>query len=141
MQLEPGLGESEEFYSWALASLNVGAVIGAFSSGILVKALPYWYLFLISLILHTVGYVIYAFATSGWHVMLSKLLSGLFIGTELTLGLIYISESNADYKATLKRLGEDDRKANHVKHRLFALHTAGFIIGDVIGTGISTELK
>ena len=73
--------------------------------------------------------------------MLSKLLSGLFIGTELTLGLTYISESNADYKATLKRLGEDDRKANHVKHRLFALNNAGYSIGDAIGTGISIEFK
>ena len=73
--------------------------------------------------------------------MLSKLLSGLFIGTELTLGLTYISESNADYKATLKRLGEDDRKANHVKHRLFALNNAEYSIGDAIGTGISIEFK
>ena len=68
--------------------------------------------------------------------MLSKLLSGLFIGAVLTLSFTYIIESNAVYKTALKMMGEDDRKATHVKQRLFVLHMVGIIFGDIIGTGM-----
>ena len=68
--------------------------------------------------------------------MLSKLLSGLCLGAELTIVHTYIGESNANYQKAIKELGEDDEKAIRVKHRLFGLHSVGNDIGYILGAGI-----
>ena len=135
--MEPGLGESEVFYSSVTAVFNIGAALGAFSSGALIKFIPYWHMILSSLILHTLGYVLYAIATTGWVVMLSKLMSGTFNGAQMTLSLAYISESIAVYDKALKELGEDDdKKASRIKNRLFAFLSFGSNIGYFLGTGM-----
>lgn len=140
LQLEPGLGESEAFYSWVITVFNVGAVIGSLASGLLLKWVPYWHMVLTSLAFHTLGYIIYAIATTGQLVMLSKLLSGVFIGAEMTLALAYFGESNSSYRTALKDLGreDDERKASRVKHTLFALHSVGVNIGYIFGPGTVT---
>ena len=136
--MEPGLGESETFYSLVITAFNSGAMISAFSSGVLLKFIPYWYLILSSLLLQVLSWTLYVFSTTGWLILLSKLLSGLFLGAEFTLALAYISESSQKYQAALKELGEDTKKATRVKHRLFALRTLGFNIGRITGAGIFT---
>ena len=94
-----------------------------------------------SLILHTLGYVLYATATSGWVVMLSKLMSGTFNGTQMTLSLAYISQSIAVYDEALKQLvEEDDKKAARIKHRLFAFLSFAYSFGALLGTGMYIEL-
>ena len=135
MQLEPGLGESEAFYSWVITVFNVGAVLGSLMGGLLLRWVPYWHLLIASLSLHTLGYILYAMATTGWLVMLSKLLSGVFIGAEMTLALAYFGESNSAYRAALKETGRGEGGANHVKHTLFALHSVGVNVGYVFGPG------
>ena len=140
-QIESGLGESEAFYSWLLATLFTGSVIGSLLSGVLLKYVPYWHLILTSLLLHTVGYVLHATAKTGWVVMLSKLLSGTYIGADMTLSFTYICESIGKYQKALHELGEDDRKANGVKNRLFAFQAFGFNIGNLIGAGIYRYLS
>lgn len=134
-QVEPGLGESEEFYSWVITVFNIGAVLGSLSAGLLLKWMPYWHLLLGSLCLHTLGYILYAIASSGWAIMLSKLMSGVYIGAEMTLALAYFGESSSDYKEAVVKLGKDERKANQMKHRLFALHSVGVNVGYVFGPG------
>ena len=136
MQLEPGLGESEAFYSWVITVFNIGAIVGALSGGLLLKFLPYWHMLLTSLFLHTLGYVLYAVATTGWLIMFSKLLSGVFIGAEMTLALAYFGESNANYREAIKELGKDEKKAIRVKHQLFALHSVGVNVGYIFGPGM-----
>ena len=135
LQLEAGLGESETFYSWVIATFFIGSVIGSLSNGALLKYVPYWHLILISLLLHTVGYVLHATAGTGWVLVLSKLLSGWFIGADTTLSLAYISESISNYHEALKKLGKDDGKVSLIRNRLFALYILGYNIGTVIGTG------
>ena len=135
-QFESGLGKSEAFYSTLVTSLNIGAVIGASSSIILLKFFPYWHLVLSSVILHILGYVLYALANSGWIMILSKLLSGLYLGAEVTLVHTYIGESITDYQEALMELGEDVKKATRVKHRLFGLHAVGNDIGYILGAGL-----
>ena len=104
--------------------------------GLLLRWVPYWHLVFTSLGLHTLGYILYAVATSGWVVMLSKLLSGVFIGAEMTLALAYFGESNLAYKAAVKELGKGgERRAARMKHTLFALHSVGVNVGYVFGPG------
>ena len=45
--MEPGLGESEFFYSALMAIFNGTASITAFLVGILVRCVPYWYQYLL----------------------------------------------------------------------------------------------
>ena len=113
----------------------MGALIGGFGTGCLVKFIPYWYLVLVSLVLHTVGYVVYAVSNEGWLIMTSKLLSGFFIGAELTLALSYFAESSIDYQAAMKELGKPVESSEVVRNNLFALHNIGVNIGYFLGPG------
>lgn len=139
LQIEPGLGQSESFYSWVITLFNVGALIGGFGTGCLVKFIPYWYLFLVSLVLHTIGYVLYAISYEGWLIMMSKVLSGFFIGAELTLALSYFAESSIDYETAMKKLGKPVDSSETVRNNLFALHNVGVNIGYFLGPGNEDE--
>ena len=118
----------------------MGALIGGFGTGCLVKFIPYWYLILVSLVLHTVGYILYAISNEGWLIMTSKLLSGFFIGAELTLALSYFAESSIDYQAAMKELGKSVESSESVRNNLFALHNIGVNIGYFLGPGNNIPL-
>ena len=113
----------------------MGALIGGFGTGCLVKFIPYWYLILVSLVLHIIGYILYAISDEGWLIMTSKLLSGYFIGAELTLALSYFAESSIDYQAAMKKLGKPVESSEAVRNNLFALHNIGVNIGYFLGPG------
>ena len=110
-------------------------MIGGFASGCLVKFIPYWHLVLFSLVLHTIGYILYAISNEGWLIMTSKLLSGYFIGAELTLALSYFAESSIDYKAAMKEIGKTVESSATVRNRLFAWHNIGVNVGYFLGPG------
>lgn len=99
------------------------------------KFFPYWHLVLFSLVLHTIGYVLYAISNEGWLIMISKLLSGYFIGAELTLALSYFAESSIDYQAMMKELGKTVESSEAIRNNLFALHNVGVNIGYFLGPG------
>ena len=67
--------------------------------------------------------------------MTSKLLSGYFIGAELTLALSYFAESSIDYQAAMKELGQKIESSETVRNNLFALHNVGINIGYFLGPG------
>ena len=122
------------FYSWVIALFNIGALFGAVGSGLLIKYIPYWYLILLTLLTHTVGYILYAISTEGWLIMLSKILSGIYIGGEMTLALSYFAESSIEYENIMLKLGEKI-KGGSVRRKLFAWHNVGVGIGYIIGPG------
>ena len=132
--MEAGLGESEEFYSWVITLFNVGALIGAILCGFLVKFIPYWHLILLSLLAHTIGYVTYAVTYEGWLIMVSKVLSGFFIGAEMALALSYFAESSMEYEDLLRKLGKRT-SGTSFRNSLFAVHNIGVNIGYIFGPG------
>ena len=135
LQIEPGLGESELFYSWVIALFNIGALFGAVGSGLLIKYIPYWHLILLTLLTHTVGYILYAISNQGWVIMISKLLSGVYIGGEMTLALSYFAESSVEYENIMLKLGKD-KKSGSIRRKLFAWHNVGVGVGYFIGPGM-----
>lgn len=141
LQITPGLGQSEVFYSWVLILFHAGATTGALLAALLVRVIPYWYLLLFSLITHTVSYILYGMATSGWLIAFSKLLSGLFIGMEKTVTFAYFGESYNDYLAVLEELGRSESKRTRMKDRLFALHSIGVNVGYLVGPGLPALTK
>lgn len=140
-QITPGLGQSELFYSWVIAVFNIGALFGAVGSGFLIKYIPYWHLILAILASHTVGYVLYAISYEGWVIMVSKFLSGIFIGGEMTLALSYFAESSTEYRTIWKQMGENYEERNTIRRKLFAWHNIGVGIGYILGPGIHFKLS
>lgn len=69
--------------------------------------------------------------------MTSKLLSGYFIGAELTLALSYFAESSIDYQIAMKKLGKTVESSEAVRNNLFALHNVGINIGYFLGPGMN----
>ena len=67
--------------------------------------------------------------------MLSKILSGIFIGGEMTLALSYFAESSVEYERIQHKLGEKV-KSSSVRRKLFAWHNVGVGIGYIIGPGM-----
>ena len=133
MQIEAGLGLSEEFYSWIITIFNFGALIGAIGTGILVKIFPFWHMIMSTLICHTAGYILYALSYEKSIIILSKLLSGVFIGGEMTLSLSYFAISAEKYNQLQKELGRKQKP--DIARGLFAWHNIGVGVGYIIGPG------
>lgn len=72
--------------------------------------------------------------------MVSKLLSGYFIGAELTIVLSYFAESSIDYQAAKNELGKPVESIEAVRNNLFALHNIGVNIGYFLGPGITLNI-
>ena len=84
---------------------------------------------------HTVGYVLYAVTNTGWVIMISKFLSGLYIGFELTCSLSYIAESSLDHHAAHMAMGKKQVQSDSIRNRLFALYNIGVSVGFILGPG------
>jgi len=138
--VETGLGQSEEFYSALISLFNIGAFAGAVFCGLMLKCIPYNQLIFGSLVAHILGYVIYGVTDIGWLIMVSKFLSGLFIGAELTLALSYFAESSVLYKKLRFELGDDTEYSFGSRDSLFAWHNIGINIGYIFGPGIILSL-
>ncbi len=133
-QIPAGLGLSEEFYSWIITIFNCGALIGAVGTGILIKLFPFWHMIMSTLICHTAGYILYALSYDKSIIIISKLLSGVFIGGEMTLSLSYFAISAEEYNKLLKEMDLDTRP--NMARALFAWHNIGVGIGYIIGPGL-----
>ena len=73
--------------------------------------------------------------------MLSRLLSGGFIGVILTLALAYFGHTNDAYVMALKELGKKRKDTDvQVKDFLVALHSLGMGFGFFIRTGESAHI-
>ncbi len=119
-------------------SLSFGAVIGSLSMGLLVKYLPYWYLFNVSLCVLIIGNILYATSYTAWCLLVAQLLIGFFIGAYLTLSYSYSIHSSVEYT----ELEQENNKTTHsesesfkIRDLLFAIEGVGRGVGSVIGPG------
>ncbi len=141
LQLEPGLGETEEFYSFLIAGFEFGGMVGGFLSGILVGYVPYWYLWAIAIVTHILGYIIYCVTTQGWLIMISRLLSGYILGAIVTLCFAYFTSSSEEYVEAQKKCGikTDENSVQKAKNMRFVTFAFGYSSGFIIGPGIRTS--
>ena len=137
-KVEPGLEQSEAFYSLTYVVLFVGYTLGAMGAGLLFNLIPTWYLFLVSTLCHTLGYLLYALATNGWMMLLARGLAGLQQGSIESLMFSYFAISFEKYTENLKTLGKyEEKKAAKVKGYLFSTTSIAYVIGFGIGVGIN----
>ena len=136
--MEPGLEQSESFYSLTYVALFVGHVIAAVTTGLLFNLIPTWYLFLVSTLSHTLGYLLYALVTNGWMMILARVLAGLQLGAVDSLAFSYFGVSFEKYKQNLKILGKfEEKKVAKVKGYVFSSNSIGTTLGFWIGAGMN----
>ena len=136
LQIEAGLGLSERFYHVAMLALSVGELLGAFIGSI--GILPLWYGTMAALLCHITGFVVYAMATSGWMMIVARVLSGMFVGMQSVITLAYFGVS---YQHYLEVLGPEERtkeegKTTRVKDILFVFYAVSANVGTLIGPGL-----
>ena len=143
MQVDPGLGESEFFYSVILATFYISALFGTLTAGILVMWMPYWYLFLMAICSQILGYVIYGVATQGWHLIISQVLVGYFVGAQYTLSFSYANDSSVSYVEQMKERAHklDKGYRLHVRDILYTLISTANVFGYYIGPGESLKIQ
>ncbi len=134
-----GLGESEFFYSFTIASLYIGSITGGFLVAFLIKFMPYWYLFIFFISAHILGFVLYGVASQGWMLILAMALVGVFTGSETILVFNYATDMSFMYVSAFKERGEvyncDRMKAIEFRNYLYAFHSLGYSVGFIFATG------
>ena len=104
--------------------------------GLTYNAIPTWYLFLFSTLSYTLGYLLYALATSGWMMILARGLAGIQLGATTALAFSYYAVSFEKYTENLKKLGKfDEKKAKSARGYLFSSYGIGNMIGFAVGLG------
>jgi MFS family permease len=132
--IEPGLEQSETFYSLTYVVLFSTYTISAVGAGLLFNHVPTWYLFMFSTLSHILGYLLYALATNGWMMIMAHGLAGLQMGASTSLVFAYCSVSFEKYTENLKILGKcEKKKAERVKGYVFSLFIVGNSLGFAIG--------
>ena len=87
---------------------------------------------------HTFGYLLYSLSTSGWMILLSRLLTGAFAGVIETLAYSYISERESDYEAAHAKVSEANNvkvKPMRIKEYMYAFLTVSITLSYLIGPG------
>ena len=134
--MEPGLQQSETFYSWTSTAFFVSFTITGILAGFLSNWIPYWYLFLSSILMHIIGYLLYALATNGWMMILARALSGISMGAVVTLSFTYYGVSFEEYVEDMKILKRyEEKRASRVKGYVFSLFAVGNALGSIVGAG------
>ena len=138
LQIETELGLSETFYHIAVSSFFIGEFLGALIAGILSSRIPFWYMAMGALLFHTVGFVIYATAMSGWMVIVARLLTGVFAGLQVVTILTYFGVSYQRYLDVIgtKERKKEEAKTTRVKDQLFAFYMVAGYTGILFGPGL-----
>ena len=142
LQILPGLGRSEFFYSWTITIYSLGEVIMAPLAGYSTRIVPYWYILAIGILMQMFGYIIYAVGSAGWMLLLSRLLTGGYSGIIETISYSYVSEKEQDYREAYFQVHEQDLakkngklKLPNVKEKVFSLLTIVIAFAYLLGPG------
>ena len=138
LQIEAGLGMSEKFYHVAVSSFSTGEIPAALILGILSSRIPFWYSAMGALLCHTVGYVLFAVAVSGWMIVVARALAGMFTGLQVVIIFTYFGVSYQHYLDNLepKDRKKEEAKTTRVKDQLFAFYAVATNVGSLFGPGL-----
>ena len=130
--------QSEVYYSLTYSMFYLGHVLTALIAGYLSNKIPMWYLFMGTIVLHIMGYVLYALSTTGWMMMISRILAGISMGAAIAVSFAYLGFSTERYADNLRILGEyDARKVAQVKGYVYSLFNVGTGVGYIVGACMS----
>ncbi|XP_064390114.1 uncharacterized protein LOC135338028 isoform X2 [Halichondria panicea] len=136
---EPGLGESEFFYSTLMATFYGIAAFAALLSGVLVRCVPFWYQYLAYTTALIAGSVLYGISNQSWVLVLSLITIGLYVGAEGSLANNYANKLSNQYVGALEKKGDtigNEQEKVKIRNYLYTAHIFGQGIGFIIGTAI-----
>ena len=135
-KIEPGLQESESLYSLTYTVFFLGYTAAAIGNGLLFNLIPTWYLFLVAILSHTLGYLFYALCINGWMMLVARGLAGLSLGLSIAVTFAYFGVSSDKYAENLKILGKfEEKKVARVKGFIFSIYNIGNTTGFGFGGG------
>ena len=103
--------------------------------------MPYWYLFVTAVCTQILGYAICGLATQGWHVLLSQILVGYFVGAFSTLSLSYANDSSTTYAKVITRETHEVDEEYRVRIRdfLYTLINTAAMFGYYVGLTVNFQ--
>ena len=127
-------------YAWLITVYSLGEVILAPISGYATRWIPYWYILLGGIVVHTVGYLLYSLSQTLWIMFLARLLTGAYAGIIETVSYAYIGERAAEYESALASsqkllIGKKNIKPTRIKEKAYALLTLFITLSYVSGPG------
>ena len=118
LQNPSGLGMSETMYSWSVIVYNIGYVILAAVTGVVLKFVPFLHVLSTSLLINLFGSLLYAISTNGGTVIVSRFLAGAYNGIILTASFSYISSREFDFQDAYFLKVTKEGKASSVRKKL-----------------------
>ncbi len=138
LQILPGLGETEHFFSLAITTYNIGTFVGVLLSAILRRLLfPYWHLLMMNLVFVTIGYVIRALFYQPGVIIISSFLLGHCSGAVQTLLFTYFAQSTNWYEKLVCIEGNKENvgRGKLIRNRLFTAYFIFSNFGRLMGNG------
>lgn len=115
----------------------LGHVLMALLGGYLSNKIPMWYLFVGTIVLHIIGYSLYALSVTGWMMMVSRILAGISMGAAISVSFSYLGFSTLKYAENLRTLDEyDAKKFAQAKGFVYSLFNVGTGAGYIVGAGM-----
>jgi MFS family permease len=112
----------------------LGHVLMALLGGYLSNKVPMWYLFMGTIVLHIMGYSLYALSVNGSVMMVSRILAGISMGAAISVSFAYLGFSTVQYAENLRTLGEyDSKKFARAKGFVYSLFNVGTGAGYIVG--------
>ena len=127
----------------AISAFSIGELLGAMTASIVSSRIPLWYNTMAALLCHITGFVVYATATSGWVMIVARVLSGTYIGLQTVILFAYFGVSYQHYLEVLEpeERTKEEGKTTRVKDTLFAFYAFSSNIGTLIGPGLMNAKK
>ena len=122
----------------AISALSIGQLLGAITASIVSGRVPLWYNTMAGLLCHITGFVVYGLATSGWMMIVARVLAGMPLGMQRVPSLAYFGVSYLHYLEVLEpeERTKEEGKTTRVKDTLFALFAVSENMGHLIGPGL-----
>ena len=133
--MQPGLGQSETFYAWAVTLYSLGEFVGAMGAGFITKLLPYRLAFLLAIAMCPLGYLLYSLVTAAhaWVVLVARLCIGMNAGLLLVLITTYLGE-------TATRVHKSMPQDGSLKDKLFVYYSLVSSFSYLIAPGESSYI-
>ena len=141
LQIFPGLGQSEFFYSGVVTAYSIGEVTFALVYAYLFHVVPYTYIYLSLLMSYILGSVLYAVASHGWMILVARFLVGGCSVINQSTFYVYVAEREVDYEAAYYAAqgemvdADRNKKGRMLKEKMYAYRILGIGAVGLIGTG------
>jgi len=146
LQISPGLGQSEFFYSGVVTGYSIGEVTFALVYAYLFHVVPFTYIYLSLMMSYILGSLLYAVPSSGWMILVSRFLVGGSSVINQAVFFVYVAEREVDYETAYYSAQDhkDDAgrsmKRRMLKEKMYAYRILGIGAVDLIGTGIVVHI-